>query len=223
LQAMSGTIFDEFAVLVVVVGGGDDDGGGGGGGGASTASFLHLVAVWIKLSMNLYVEGQLVMWEQRNNSEAAISAAACSQLTAAILRGPNPIIATAFVDCDLLDLEKIRVDNEEGIRVTLLLKFDPGNNPKAFQEAEVRRHIESSPFNIDFDADETISINNFDVCKENKHDCSPSANCNWDGVTYTCECNRFFTDGVVMGKLLPGRECYREFPSRLLIESSTLQ
>ncbi|VDK37067.1 unnamed protein product [Taenia asiatica] len=175
------------------------------------------VAVWISLTMNLYTDGNLVQWVEQNNSETAISIAACNQLTASMIRGANPTIATGFVDCDLQDFEKVRVDNQEGIRVTLMLKFDPGNNPKVFQGVEVQRHLELSPINIDFDADETISITNFDVCKANKHDCSPSASCIWDGVTYTCECSRFFTDGFVAGKLLPGRECYHSFMSGLLL------
>lgn len=75
-----------------------------------------------------------------------------------MLRGSNPTIATALVDCDLQNYEKVRVDGQEGVRVTMMLKFDPGDNPQVFQEAEVRRHLESSPINIDFDSEETISV-----------------------------------------------------------------
>ncbi|KAH9279731.1 hypothetical protein ECG_07945 [Echinococcus granulosus] len=175
------------------------------------------VAVWIKLSMNLYENGKLVDWSKQNKSKPLLAYAACNQVTASILRGPNPTIATAFMDCDLQEYHKILVGNQEGVRVTTMLKFDPGDNAKALRESEVRRHIESSTYNIDFDSGETISVTNYDVCEAHKHDCSPSASCIWDGITYSCECNRFYSDGFVTGKLLPGRDCYHSFMTGFLL------
>ncbi|KAL5105732.1 hypothetical protein TcWFU_003195 [Taenia crassiceps] len=175
------------------------------------------VAVWISLSLDLFMDGSPVEWLRENNSRTAISIAACNQLTTSMIRGGNPIIATAFVDCDLVDFEEVRVDNQDGVRASVMLKFDPGSNPKVFGKEELRRHLKLSPISINFNSNDTIAVTNFDVCKENRHDCSPSAACIWDGITYTCECNRFFTDGYVAGKILPGRECYHSFMTGLLL------
>ncbi|VDL19205.1 unnamed protein product [Hymenolepis diminuta] len=44
-------------------------------------------------------------------------------------------------------------------------------------------------------------------------DCSPSATCSFNGLSYTCQCPRFYTDGGAIDGKLPGRYCYHSFIS----------
>ncbi|KAM3177512.1 hypothetical protein ACTXT7_004384 [Hymenolepis weldensis] len=123
------------------------------------------VALWIQVEMN--INGIPVNWDELNKTEAEISDAACKNLVISIQRGRDPVLATSIIDCNLKHFEKTKIADLEGMRLRVLLKFDPGYNETAFDAANVRKDLEISPHfssfvGGDFSRDKTINIT---ICK----------------------------------------------------------
>ncbi|KAM7534344.1 hypothetical protein Aperf_G00000106669 [Anoplocephala perfoliata] len=176
------------------------------------------VAVFVDVEMNLYKDDEPISWDLGNRTTAGITDTACNKLILSNLRGPDAVLATTISECSIRNYEKTQIGATEGIRVHALLKYDPGYNEAKLNASNVRRQLELAPdygnsMGINFRMDKTINITNFDVCKYDLHDCSPSATCVSDGISYSCKCRRFYADGGEPGKALPGRECYYSFKS----------
>ena len=85
------------------------------------------------------------------------------QITISIQRGPNALFSTSLVSCDLQDFQKVQVNDRDAIRVTVLLKFDPGSKLDSFNAYEIRRQIELAPefpgiVGIDLGVDKTATF-----------------------------------------------------------------
>uniref|UniRef100_A0A5K3ESU6 EGF-like domain-containing protein n=1 Tax=Mesocestoides corti TaxID=53468 RepID=A0A5K3ESU6_MESCO len=178
------------------------------------------VATWIEVLVDVYNGRWLLSGTDTNTTESVKRGVACGKIISYLLTGSDPRITTSFVDCYFDGILK----NDEGKKsqVALHLKFDPGVQGEDILASAVAQQIANSSELVGGPAyktaiDDLVDISNYDVCKANKHDCSPSATCSSNGITYTCACKRFYTDGADIVRALPGRYCYYSFTSGFLL------
>ncbi|VDL63388.1 unnamed protein product [Hymenolepis diminuta] len=119
------------------------------------------VALWVQVEMN--IDGSQVHWDGSNQTASAVGDVACNQLIISIKRGQDPILATSIIDCHLKHLEKTKIADVEGMRLKVLLKFDPKYNETAFDAANVIEVLQTAPYfshfiRGDFVRDKTANI-----------------------------------------------------------------
>ncbi|NXY59819.1 UROL1 protein, partial [Callaeas wilsoni] len=100
---------------------------------------------------------------------------------------------------------------EEGSVIVLFdIVFDVGQNITKLEvsEAFIDALSRSTVFSVDL---QSTVIEARNSCQPGFNDCDQNAACTAEGATYSCQCNKGFTD---QSSQVPGRVCHKDLPSR---------